>query len=243
MKRLTYLLIFVASFGYSQNNLVFNKVLNFRLTTNQTATVPADKAWKIEGNPGIQFTSPNPEYGISNGSYSATDDVVWLAEGTTITGSTDPSLSILEFDVVPVSTTSTSSGGLSSEGLQFSRVINYSDDHRFPTSNLFWHDYEPIEIPEGKVWKITSINVSSMSISLNPDVSPYMYRPHDQTFVTIGDIISVYEEGTNGYGAYPYNNRSEEIWLNEGLKTIKVTNGDSEKIRLTFTAIEYNIPQ
>ena len=253
MKRLTFLLIFVASLGYSQSNLVFNRVLNFKLGFQENVTVPEGKVWKVEefhnsGNTAnaLHFTNPSPEVGnpVNDDFYVFDERPVWFEEGVILEGNGQV-ISVLEFNVVNASSGSgDGSGGLSSEGLQFSRVINYSDDHRFLTPNLFWHDYEPIEIPDGKVWKITSINVSSMSISSNPDVSPYMYRPHDQTFVTIGDIISVYEEGTNGgYGAYPYNNRSEEIWLNEGLKTIKVTNGDSEKIRLTFTAIEYNIPQ
>jgi len=230
----------------AQNNLVFNQVILLELTSSGT-TVPEGKVWKVEdGQLGYLYLVNGLTWNIGGaGSYKSTP--TWFPEGSVFkkySGSNSlETLSILEFDVVPVSTTSTGSGGLSSEGLQFSRVINYSDDHRFLTNNLFWHDYEPIEIPQGKVWKITSINVSSMSISSNPNLSPFMSRPRDQTFVTIGDIISVFEEGTNGGSAYPYNNRSEEIWLNEGLKTIKVTNSASEKIRLTFTAIEYNIPQ
>lgn len=229
----------------SQNNLVFNQVLEFRVSDGQSVTVPEGKVWKIEGASGnIRLVKANVQYGSALTGALFTDAYVpiWVSEGTQLASTTDTNYSIIEFNVVPFSSSnSNNSGGLSSEGLQFSRVINYSDDHQFTPSPI-WHDYEPIEIPEGKVWKITSINVASMSISSNPQINPFMFRTRDQTFVTIGDIITVFDEGTQGLGGFPYNNRSDEVWLNEGLKTIKVTNGESEKIRLTFTAIEYNIP-
>lgn len=166
MKRLTYLLIFVASFGYSQNNLVFNKVLNFKLATNQTATVPADKAWKIEGNPGIEFTSPNPEYGMtpSNGVYFNSEDVVWLAEGTTITGSTAPSLSILEFDVVPISTTGGGTGGTGGTGTGSGGGQSYGDDFT-EGPQLTDNDgnvYETVQLGD-QIWTTSNLNVSTYS--------------------------------------------------------------------------------
>ena len=237
MKRLTYLLIFVASFGYSQNNLVFNKVLNFRLATNQTATVPPDKAWKIEGNPGIQFTSPNPEYGISSGSYSATDDVVWLAEGTTIIGSNAPSLSILEFDVVPVSTTSTSSGGLSSEGLEFNQVINYSNN----VAVSGWGEIiDTIVVPDGKVWKLTRVTLTEAS----SPTSTLEYTPNivSDAAIYLGGILIFFRSSIN-YNSSSY--ESYPIWINSGTKELAVgdSDGNTNRFLVTFTAIEYNIPQ
>ena len=232
MKRLTYLLIFVASFGYSQNNLVFNKVLNFRLATNQTATVPADKAWKIEGNPGFEFTSPNPEYGISNGIYSSSDDVVWLAEGTTITGGTAPSLSILEFDVVPVSTTSTSSGGLSSEGLEFNQVINFSGVGVLNNINRL-EVLTSLVVPENKVWKITSVAMHKSSNGQLSDVGGLAAQLGTQ--IIYSRFISGYSSPTITY----------PIWISSGTFDLKISHpgGDTIPYRISISAIEYNIPQ
>lgn len=200
MKRLTYLLIFVASFGYSQSNLVFNRVLNFKLATNETATVPADKAWKIEGNPGINFISTNPDYGMtpSNGFFSSNENVVWLAEGTTIIGETS-GLSILEFDVVPVSTTGGGTGGTgTSIGTGSGGSQSYGDDFT-EGPQLTDNDgnvYETVQIGD-QIWTTSNLNVSTYS-----DGTPIPYISNKSEWVnsSIGAYTYFMQDDQSGYG-------------------------------------------
>ena len=253
MKRLTYLLIFVASLGYSQSNLVFNRVLNFKLTSGQTATVPADKVWKVENftNQGgtavdnFTFGTSEADYGspsITNHFYDATEGgIVWLKEGSDISGysSNGTLFSILEFDVVPVSTTSTGSGGLSSEGLEFNQVINYSN-------NVIVGDYgeiiDVLEVPQGKVWKITRVTILGRSGGTLPGVQ---YRPNDvdQISVELGGINLFYRPTNSGYSNSSFENYP--VWINSGTKDLVVGKYDfiSRSFRITLSAIEYNIPQ
>ncbi len=253
MKRLTYLLIFVASLGYSQSNLVFNRVLNFKLTSSQTATVPAGKVWKVENFTNQSGTvadyfyldTSDADYGslsITNGFIDTTEGgVVWLKEGSDIRGyaSSGTLFSILEFDVVPVSTTSTSSGGLSSEGLEFNQVINYSN-------NVIVGGYgeiiDVLEVPQGKVWKITRVTILGRSGGTSPGVQ---YRPNDvdQISVELGGINLFYRPNNSGYSNSSFENYP--VWINSGTKDLVVGQyaDGSSSFRITLSAIEYNIPQ
>ena len=256
MKRLTYLLIFVASLGYSQSNLVFNRVLNFRLTPGngtvtpaQTATVPDGKVWKIEsydrdgaGSIRVGFEIQNPEYGstITLGSYSTTP--IWLQEGTILKATTDGIFfSVLEFDVVPVSTTSTGSGGLSSEGLEFNQVINYSN-------NVIVGGYgeiiDVLEVPQGKVWKITRVTILGRTSSSTAPGAQYRPYDVDQISVELGGINLFYRPTNSGYSNSSFENYP--VWINSGTKDLVVGKYDgssSSSFKITLSAIEYNIPQ
>ena len=248
MKRLTFLLIFVASFGYSQSNLVFNRVLNFKLTSSQTATVPAGKVWKVEnftnqsGNVADQFylDTSDADFGSPSITSGYIDGVVvWLKEGSDIRGYPAGTLfSILEFDVVPVSTTSTGSGGLSSEGLEFNQVINYSNNIIVSGTGEI---NDTIVVPEGKVWKLTRVTLTK---AYNP-TSNFVYEPEDASNAAIylGGILIFYRPPTSGYSTSSYN--SYPIWINSGTKELAVGDNDTIDTRylVTFTGIEYNIPQ
>jgi len=126
MKKLFILLLIIPILGFSQNDLVFNRVLNFKLNANETVTVPTGKAWKIEGASENQIIISNesPAYGsavdnqnhfASTGAYNA----VWLGAGSILhskNGGTQPmSFSILEFNVVAASSSSGGSTGSSNE--------------------------------------------------------------------------------------------------------------------------------
>lgn len=241
MKRLTYLLIFVASFGYSQSNLVFNQVLNFRLTDVTSATVPDGKVWKVEhSNREIRATKLGVPYG-SNLNYSpfnptAGSNVIWFSEGTEIsTSGADTHLSILEFDVVPVSTTSTGSGGLSSEGLEFNQVINYSNT---VTTGPLGDIVDNLEVPEGKVWKITRV-------FLNGYAYVYPTRPYDVSncSVELGGQNLFYRPSTSGYSNSSFENYP--VWINSGTKSLIIGHGENnnKSFKISISAIEYNIPQ
>lgn len=248
MKRLTYLLIFVASFGYSQSNLVFNQVLNFRLNNATTVTVPDGKVWKVEHASGPNSSSliaSNQEtsYGLplNSSSYhllsSQNNNATWFSEGTILSSGTSCILSILEFDVVPVSTSSTGSGGLSSEGLEFNQVINYSNNF---IVDGYGEIIDTIDVPQGKVWKITRATL----IRSNPPGNFDEYRPTDvsNAAIYLGGILIFYRPPTTGYSTSSYDNYP--IWINSGTKEISVGDNDNATHRylVSFTAIEYNTP-
>jgi len=120
MKKIFILLLIIPILGFSQNDLVFDRVLNFRLTPGQKATVPSGKAWKIErgaSNATFSLKSTNQPYG-DNLNYEntgtqfgdVTSTPTWLGAGASIKGISNSGwLSILEFNVVAAS--SGSSGG------------------------------------------------------------------------------------------------------------------------------------
>ena len=247
MKRLTYLLIFVASLGYSQSNLVFSRVLNFNLGFQENVTVPEGKVWKVEefyntGNTlnALYFSNPSPELGnpVSNSFYAFSDRPVWFEEGVILRGNGQV-ISVLEFDVVPVSTTSTGSGGLSSEGLEFNQVINYSNN---VIVGGFGEIIDVLEVPQGKVWKITRVTILGRSSGTAPGTQ---YRPNDvdQISVELGGINLFYRPTNSGYSNSSFENYP--VWINSGTKDLVVGKyaSDSSSFRITLSAIEYNIPQ
>jgi hypothetical protein len=165
-------------------------------------------------------------------------NAVWYSEGTVLTITTAGSthISILEFNVVPISESSSSSGGgLSSEGLEFNQVINYSK-----TVNSFFGSgavVDNIVVPEGKVWKVTSVSLLAGSNNSNyiTDVS--------NCGLLLGDIMLFYRPSTNGYSTSSYDNFP--IWINSGAKDLVVgraTTNDPTFYKISISAIEYNIP-
>lgn len=247
MKRLTYLLIFVASLGYSQSNLVFNRVLNFKLTSSQTATVPAGKVWKVEnftnqggtGADNFYLDTSDADYGspsITNGFIDTTEGgVVWLKEGSDISGyaSNGTLFSILEFDVVSVSTSSTGSGGLSSEGLEFNQVINYSGDGYLTNSNRS-EILTSLNVPENKVWKITNVSMSRRT-------GASTLADNDGLNAQLGNQI-IYSRYISGYSPPTVN---YPIWISSGTHDLTISDDTQNGLsyRISISAIEYNTPQ
>jgi hypothetical protein len=248
MKRLTFLLIFVASFGYSQSNLVFNRVLNFKLTSSQTATVPAGKVWKVEnftnqsGTVADQFylDTSDADFGspsITNGYIDG--GVVWLKEGSDIRGYPSGTLfSILEFDVVPTSTgtgSGSGGGGVSSDGLIFSQLINEAiavQQTTTPGTVLYSFD-----VPAGHIYKVIQlVNVNWLSIQFSNVVSVYISQN--------GEPIN-YEKPNMGNSSST-NTHNNYLFLKEGSYDIVYYTsyqGTSSGNRLYMQAIDYIIPQ
>ena len=231
--------------------MVFNQVLNFNIDTGSSVTVPEGKVWKIvsgvtQGE--VQFYSTNQDYGNdlnasnSNGyAIQSFQKPFWLGQGNTIartSGSAGAVFSILEFNVVAISSSSGGSGGgVSADGLKFSQVINYSGTYNFPT-NYTGHIYETFEIPEGKVWKITSVTVAKMQgVNSTYDTA---VRPSSAVGVQLGGIVIHLVSG--GGAAYPEVHPINDTWINSGSKELFVTSyGANTKV--SFTAIEYTIPE
>jgi len=243
MKRLTFLLIFVASLGYSQSNLIFNEVKNIVLpNTAGGVTVPDGKVWKIESinNSGANYkASINVDGEIFNIPQTR---VFWLNSGSTISrGDTSLSsgyteatlLNVIEFIVVNTSTgTGTGSGGLSSEGLEFNQVINYSGDGGLSNSTRS-EILTSLVVPENKVWKITSVALSRRAGS--------GFLDNDGLNAQLGNQI-IYSRYISGYSPRTVN---YPIWISSGTHDLTISDDSQNGLlyRISISAIEYNIPQ
>ena len=133
--------------GFTQNDLVFNRVLNFKLNPNETVTVPTAKAWKIENSSSSQvfISNENPAYGsavltTSAFAYTSGNNAVWLAAGSILhaeNGGPQPiSFSILEFNIVAASSSSGSGSSSGSSGSGFSSSTP-GDDFTDQSGNSF----------------------------------------------------------------------------------------------------------
>ena len=240
MKKLITLALIVGAIALTQaqSNLVFNRVLNFTVSSSVSATVPEGKVWKVEHNSGdLRIDKADVAYGlgISNVPLWNVNKPTWYSEGTVLfTSSSFSSLSILEFNVVPISSSSGGSGGgVSADGLIFSQVINYSDNAIAYNANTSATWTDTIVIPEGKVWKIMSFSVVNLS-SLNNQISDCNGCIAEfDNLVAYSRYISGYSPPTNQY----------PMFINEGVKELRVYNGsNSFNLRVSFTAVEYNSP-
>jgi hypothetical protein len=219
----------------AQNNLVFNQVILLELTSSGT-TVPEGKVWKVEDGQLGNFYSVNGlTWSIgASGSYKNTP--TWFPEGSVFkkySGSSSlNTLSILEFDVVPVSTTSTGSGGLSSEGLEFNQVINYSGDGYLNISNRS-EILTSLNVPENKVWKITNVAMSRKTGTALAD--------NDGLNAQLGNQI-IYSRYISGYSPPTVN---YPIWISSGNHDLTISDDNQNGLpyRISISAIEYNIPQ
>ena len=196
------ILICSSIFVEAQNNLVFNQVLNFRVTSTATATVPEGKVWKVEYLTPSTFTGSifrvnNVEapYGspLIGGGFDQAggNNVMWFSEGTVLsaTQSGSVSLSILEFNVVPISSTGS---GTVDTGISNGTIPgdDYTPGESF--SDADGNTYETVEI-NGQTWTTTNLNVSTYR-----DGTPIPY-------------ISDFSEWQNtSYGAYTYAGQDSE---------------------------------
>lgn len=227
----------------AQNNLVFNQVLDFKLDSGMSATVPQGKVWKVEFVKGAQLTASkeNVSYGVALnqtnfGNPGLNQNAPWFSEGTVLSPTTSGcGLSILEFNVVPISESSSSSGGgLNSEGLEFNQVINYNIT--VPSFSGNGEVVDNIVIPEGKVWKITSVSLLASS------TSEFRLNDVDDAGVLLDNIMLFYRPSNAGYSTSSYDNFP--IWINSGTKDLVIGRWSSSgpAYRLSISAIEYNIP-
>jgi hypothetical protein len=239
MKKLITLALIVGAttLTQAQSNLVFNQVLNFTVSSSVSATVPEGKVWKVEHNTGdLRIDKADVAYGlgISNVPLWNVNKPTWYSEGTVLfTSSSFSSLSILEFNVVPTSTTTGGSGGgVSADGLVFSGIINQF----IPTSSVEGRGIVAgaFTVPEGKIWKINNMThqkISGAGNFINLAGSLYLSM----------DGVPIYAiSGINVNTSYTGNHI-----LTPGTYELKWWGGTTSEYCGTNThliAIEYNIP-
>ncbi len=239
MKKIITLIIIICATTLiqAQGDLVFNKAIFITLSDGQTFTVPEGKVWKVQG------AVTGSTVSIGNDSSVFLSQGTWLPAGTDIKKGTATSrakyLNVLEFNVVPLSSSSNSgsTAGFSAEGLEFNKVINYQVNESATTT--YGGPIGSIEIPEGKVWKITRVTITTSSNTTYP------YRTEDVSSVGLylGDILIFYRPSTNGYSNSSYD--SYPVWINSGTKQLAIgrTASSGAEYRITISAIEYNIPE
>ena len=200
------ILICSSTFVDAQNNLVFNQVLNFNIGLGETVTVPDGKVWKLESGISqgeVLISSINQEYG-NNLDSSNMDDYslqsynmpLWLGQGTSLTynGSTgDNFLSILEFNVVPISSTGsgTVDTGISNGALPGD---DYTPGESF--SDADGNTYDTVEI-NGQTWTTTNLNVSTYR---DGTPIPYISDLDEWNSATYGAYTYAAQDSEAGYG-------------------------------------------
>lgn len=234
MKKIITLIIIICATTLiqAQGDLVFNKALILEIGFTPI-TVPEGKVWKVQGTNGGALVL------LTDNSFFTLYQGLWMPEGFSFressSGSTATSVNVLEFDVVPLSSSSNSGStpGFSAEGVEFNKVINIQVNE---TTTGYGGPIGSIEIPEGKVWKITSVTLHSGQSSSEP----YRLETPLNTGVHLGENIIFYNDGSgNAYNNYP-------IWINSGTKELALGRGNdigNTNYRTTISAIEYNIPE
>jgi hypothetical protein len=249
IKTITYLaLFFITTSITAQNNLVFNKVLTFRLLGGQTAEVPAGKTWKIESfspnsvnNTGYQYFRINKnvtDYGTPMTDNYAVywrmdyggSEIVWLQEGSILTGdgnySEGTKYSIIEFNIEPISSgsdTNTEAIGVSSEGMVFNRVAKTTFTGTFWGEGTNLQTIGSITIPSGKIWKIHNIDTYYFT---STGGNERIERGNLFDTVLIGDNL--------------IKSSSDVTFLSEGTYDVKIKTDGNPINTLVVQAIEYN---
>ena len=205
------LIIGTTTFIQAQSNLVFNRVLNFSVS-NAGVTVPDGKAWKIEnGSSGIWFAveTTNAPYGDNLSTESQpqqfqvgdlTDKPIWLAEGTFLkNNSGDKSfISILEFNVVPISSSSsssTSSTGFTSStdfigSGQYTSTNDYTEADSF--TDIDGNEYGAINL-NGNIWSSSDLKVTKFTdgtpIPLSTSIQDFQNTSKAAYFINGGTYL------------------------------------------------------
>ena len=119
--------------------------------------------------------------------------------------------------------------------LQFNKIINYT------VSETIWGSNggaapqtfsTPIEVPNGKVWKITAINVAKYNgVKREACV---------QCGVEINGLLMFLSfHSQNGQNSNINNDSS--FWLDSGSKTVRMFSNQNSEYHLSISAIEFNI--
>ena len=171
MRNFKYILLFAPAFLIAQNNLFFNRVLNFGIAKNQTVTVPEGKAWNVVSGP-VYPINDSPVYGSTlSGASMIGEANNWLGEGVSISNGTNALqiYSILEYDVIPISSsttgsTSSTSGFTSTTDFvgsgQYTTTKDYTEADSF--TDIDGNEYGAVNI-DGAIWSTSNLRVTKFS--------------------------------------------------------------------------------
>lgn len=119
--------------------------------------------------------------------------------------------------------------------LQFNKIINYTVSEQIWGSNggdAAQTFSTPIEVPNGKVWKITAINVTKYNGVLREACV--------QCGVEINGLL-MFLSFHNQNGQNSNTNNDSSFWLDSGSKTVRIFGNQNSQYYLSISAIEFNI--
>ncbi len=204
------LIIVATTFIQAQSNLVFNQALLLTLSNTDSHIVPQGKVWKIETsnlngtNQSVWFLLNGTPFNFGAHNVGVSGPI-WLPEGTEISfggvpgnaNSTSNLISLLEFNVVAISSSGGGGSGGGDQGSGSSNGSGYGDDYAQggDISDANGNEYETVTV-NGQTWTTSNLDVSTYR-----DGTPIPY-------------ISSYEEWRDTHtGAYTYATQNSE---NEG---------------------------
>lgn len=205
MKKLITLALIIGAITFieAQSNLVFNQAIILQLSI-AGATVPEGKIWKVTyGTGGSIFDVNGQSWSIGTlGSHKATP--IWFPEGSVFTTTTSTSnskvwvLNILEFNVVPISSsssTSTSSTGFTSS-TDFVGSGQYTTTNDYTVADSFTdidgNEYGAINL-NGNIWSSSDLKVTKFTdgtpIPLSTSIQDFQNTSKAAYFINGGTYL------------------------------------------------------
>ena len=142
MKRLFFLFLFITTITQAQSNLVFEQALYVSIDPGTPALVPSGKIWKIESTSAGELFIDNNSWIVRNNDGTG-GMPIWLPEGKTISSGGNHYISVLQFSLVPISSSNNTAVANS-----FGNVIP-SDD---PNSSIPTIFESPKVFTSGGIW-------------------------------------------------------------------------------------------
>ena len=195
---------------YSQKNLELNQVLNVELTS-EGVTIPDGKAWKIEGTWGYYYdaTSGYAFLTVNDETFPLRDSNIyplWFPAGTVFKKTAGSSgydvkfLSVLEFNLVPITSSGGDTGGIDSTGSSSSSIGNsFANNAGIPGedfTDLDGNTYGTTNI-NGMIW--TTSNYQGSTYSDGTPI-PYISDFNEWKNATTGGYTYWVQDASLGYG-------------------------------------------
>ena len=180
-------LLIITTIVQAQSNLVFEQALHVSIDPGTPALVPSGKIWKIESTSAVELVIDNYNWNVRD--YNGAGAMpIWLPEGKTITATTGNQwMSVLQFSLVPISSSNNTAVANSFECNPFRRS-NSSIPTIFESPKFFTSRY--LDCPPG----VTNILV---------EVWGQGGKGGDATATVNSDYYNYYGFGGGG-GAYGY---------------------------------------
>ena len=132
LKKLTYFTFLIIASVHSQNNLEFNQTLNLNIA--EAVTVPTGKTWKITSAThreiiidGVGWPTLRKEtYG---GDVAMASNLpIWVSEGKTISWTATNYISVLEFNITPLSSSNSTNSSSSATTTAGGEYVSLNDN-------------------------------------------------------------------------------------------------------------------